>query len=142
MKLLSGMLAAALLLAGIGVSHAAVRIANDRGGRIDRYLDGYEELGASGKAVMIDGLCASACTIVLGAIPRNRICVTSKATLAFHAAWDFGAHRRAITNPEVTRMLFAMYPVQVRRWIARHGGLTRRPIFLRGKQLQAMYRSC
>ena len=142
MKRLSRILAAVLLLSGIGAAQAAVRIANDHGGRIDRYLDGYEELGASGKTVKIDGLCASACTIVLGAIPRDKICVTSKAALAFHAAWDFGAHRRAITNLEATRNLFAMYPVQVRRWIARHGGLTRRPIFLRGKQLQAMYRSC
>ena len=142
MTLLSGMLAAALLLTGIGACEAAVRIANDRGGLIDSYLDSYEELGASGQAVMIDGLCASACTIVLAAIPRHRICVTSRANLAFHAAWDFGARQRAITNPEATRFLFAMYPVQVRRWIVRHGGLTPRTIFLRGKQLQAMYRSC
>jgi hypothetical protein len=142
MKLLSGMLAAALLLASIGACPAAVRIANDRGGRIDSYLDSYEELGASGQAVVIDGLCASACTIVLAAIPRDKICVTSRANLAFHAAWDFGAHRRAITNLQATRMLFAMYPLQVRNWIARHGGLTPRTIFLRGKQLQAMYRSC
>jgi len=136
------MLAAALLLAGIGASQAAVRIANDVGGRIDRYLDGYEKLGASGKMVIIDGLCASACTIVLAMVPREKICVTPNANLAFHAAWDFGAHRRAITNPEVTRILFAMYPAHVRRWIAHHGGLTPRAIFLRGKQLQAMYRSC
>jgi len=142
MKLLSGMFAAALLLWGIGASQAAVRIANDAGGRIDRYLDGYEKLGASGQMVRIDGLSASACTIVLAMIPRDKICVTSNANLAFHAAWDFGAYRRAITNPEATRNLFAMYPVQVRRWIAHHGGLTPRTIFLRGKQLQAMYRSC
>jgi len=142
MKLLSGMFAAALLLWGIGASQAAVRIANDAGGRIDRYLDGYEKLGASGQMVRIDGLCASACTIVLAMIPRDKICVTSNANLAFHAAWDFGAYRRAITNPEATRNLFAMYPVQVRRWIEHHGGLTPRTIFLRGKQLQAMYRSC
>ena len=142
MKLLSGMFAAALLLWGIGASQAAVRIANDAGGRIDRYLDGYEKLGASGQMVRIDGLCASACTIVLAMIPRDKICVTSNANLAFHAAWDFGARRRAITNPEATRNLFAMYPVQVRRWIEHHGGLTPRTIFLRGKQLQAMYRSC
>jgi hypothetical protein len=142
MKLRSGILAAALLLAGLGASQAAVRIANDRGGRIDRYLDGYEELGASGQTVMIDGLCASACTIVLAAIPRDKICATSRANLAFHAAWDFDAHRRAITNLEATGLLFAMYPVQVRRWIARHGGLTPRTIFLRGRQLQAIYRHC
>ncbi|OAF02967.1 hypothetical protein AYJ54_25555 [Bradyrhizobium centrolobii] len=142
MKLVSGMLAAALMLACIGACQAAVRIANDRGGRIDSYLDSYEELSASGQRVMIDGLCASACTIVLAAIPRDKICVTSKANLAFHAAWEFGAHGRSITSPEATRMLFAMYPVQVRHWIARHGGLTPRTIFLQGKQLQAMYRSC
>jgi hypothetical protein len=142
MKLPSGMFAAALLLWGIGASQAAVRIANDAGGRIDRYLDGYEKLGASGQRVRIDGLCASACTIVLAMIPRDKICVTSNANLAFHAAWDFGAHRRTITNPEATQILFAMYPVQVRRWIAHHGGLTPRTIFLRGKQLQAMYHSC
>jgi hypothetical protein len=136
------MLAAALFMTVIGTSQATVRIANDFGGRIETYLDGYEELGSSGQRVMIDGLCASACTIVLATIPRDKICVTSKATLAFHSAWDFGAHRRAITNPEATRILFAMYPVQVRRWIAHHGGLTPRTIFLRGRQLQAMYRSC
>jgi hypothetical protein len=143
MKRVSGILAAALLLAGMGAAcQAAVRIANDRGGPINSYLVGYEELGASGQTVMIDGLCASACTIVLAAVPRDRICVTSKANLAFHAAWDFGDRGRTITDLAATRMLFAIYPMEVRRWIMRHGGLTPRTIFLRGKQLHAMYRSC
>jgi hypothetical protein len=30
----------------------------------------------------------------------------------------------------------------VRRWIAQRGGLTPRMIFLRGKQLQALYKPC
>ena len=34
MKLVTGLLAAVLLLAGVGASHAVVRIADDRGGRI------------------------------------------------------------------------------------------------------------
>jgi len=105
MKLLTGLLAAMLLLAGAGTSHALVRIANDRGGQIGRYVEGYEQLRASGQTVMIDGLCASACTIVLGAIPNDKICVTPNANLAFHAAWDFGARGGTITNPEATRML-------------------------------------
>jgi len=46
--------------------------------------------------------------IVLGAIPRDRICVTSHANLGFHAAWDFGTNGRAITNPEATQMLYSM----------------------------------
>ncbi len=142
MKIVTGLLAAVLLLAGLGASHAAVRIADDRGGRIGTYVDRYQGLRSSGETVIIDGLCASACTIVLGAIPHDRICVTSHATLGFHAAWDFGANGRAITNPEATQMLYSMYPSQVRRWIAHRGGLTPHMIFLRGRELQSMYKPC
>ena len=142
MKFLTGLLAAVLLIVGMGASHAVVRIADDRGGRIGTYVDKYQDLRQSGETVIIDGLCASACTIVLGAIPHDRICVTSHATLGFHAAWDFGNNGRAITNPEATQMLYAMYPSQVKRWIAQRGGLTPHMLFLRGKQLQAMYKPC
>ena len=142
MKLLTGLLAAIHLLAGVGASHAVVRIANDRGGQIGRYVDRYHQLRASGQTVMIDGLCASSCTIVLGAISREKICVTRNASLGFHAAWDFGTHGRAITNPGATRMLYSMYPSQVQHWIANRGGLSTRMIFLRGRQLEAMYRPC
>ena len=123
-------------------SHAVVRIANDRGGQIGRYVERYEQLRATGQTVMIDGLCASSCTIVLGAIPHEKICVTRNANLAFHAAWDFGARGQTITNPGATRMLYSMYPSQVRRWIANRGGLSPRMIYLRGRQLEMMYRPC
>lgn len=142
MKLVTGMLAAVLLVAGVGASHAVVRIADDRGGRIGTYVDKYQGLRSSGEQVIIDGLCASACTIVLGAVPHDKICVTSHANLGFHAAWDFGANGRAVTNPEATQMLYSMYPTPVRRWIAQRGGLKSQMIFLRGKQLQAMYKPC
>ena len=142
MKLATGLLAAVLLLIGMAPSHAVVRIADDRGGRIGTYVDKYQGLRSSGEAVIIDGLCASACTIVLGAIPRDRICVTSHATLGFHAAWDFGANGRAITNPEATQMLYSMYPSSVKHWISARGGLTPHMIFLRGKELQALFKPC
>jgi hypothetical protein len=142
MKVLTGLLAAILLIASMGASHAVVRIADDRGGRIGNYVDKYQDLRQSGETVVIDGLCASACTIVLGAIPHDRICVTSHATLGFHAAWDFGSNGRAVTNPEATQMLYSMYPSQVKRWIHQRGGLTPHMLFLRGKQLQAMYKPC
>ena len=142
MKFVTGVLAAVLLLAGVGASHAVVRIADDRGGRIGTYVDKYQGLRTSGETVIIDGLCASACTIVLGAVSHDKICVTSHANLGFHAAWDFGTNGRAITNPEATQMLYSMYPSAVRRWIAQRGGLTPRMIFLRGKQLMSMYKPC
>ena len=142
MRCATGLLAAVLLLVGMAPSHAVVRIADDRGGRIGTYVDKYQGLRSSGEAVIIDGLCASACTIVLGAIPHDKICVTSHATLGFHAAWDFGANGRAITNPEATQMLYSMYPSPVKRWIMARGGLTPHMIFLRGKELQALFRPC
>jgi hypothetical protein len=142
MRLLTGLLAAVLLLAGVASSQAVVRIADDRGGRIGTYVDKYQGLRSSGETVIIDGLCASACTIVLGAVPHDKICVTSRANLGFHAAWDLGSNGRAVTNPEATHMLYTMYPTEIRRWIAQRGGLTRNMIFLRGRQLMSMYRPC
>jgi hypothetical protein len=142
MKFAMGLLAAVLLLAGVGASHAVVRIADDRGGQIGTYVDKYQSLRTSGETVIIDGLCASACTIVLGGVPHDRICVTSRANLGFHAAWDFGASGREVTNPDATQTLYSMYPSPVRRWIAARGGLKPQMIFLRGKQLMSMYRPC
>jgi len=142
MKIATGLFALVVLLANIAASHAAVRIAEDRGGRIGTYVDKYQGLRSSGEQVVIDGLCASACTIILGAVPHDRICVTSRANLGFHAAWDMGANGRAVTNREATEMLYSMYPTPVRRWIARRGGLTRHRIFLHGAQLASMYRPC
>jgi hypothetical protein len=39
-------------------------------------------------------------------------------------------------------MLYSMYPPPVRKWISARGGLTQRMLFLRGKQLQSMYKPC
>lgn len=142
MRLLTCLLAGVFLMAGLTASDAVVRIANDRGGRIGTYVDKYQSIRTSGDMVVIDGLCASACTIVLGAIPRDRICVTSRASLGFHAAWDPGANGRPVTNVEATGMLYTMYPTSIRRWIAQRGGLTPRMIFLRGRQLTSMYKPC
>ncbi|MFX7705271.1 hypothetical protein ABTJ74_19745, partial [Acinetobacter baumannii] len=65
MKLLTGMMVAVLLLAGTGTGHATIRIANDTGGRLGIYIDKFKQLRESGEFIIIDGLCAGACTIVL-----------------------------------------------------------------------------
>jgi hypothetical protein len=142
MKSLTASLAAFFLLAGIGASDAAVRIAQDRGGRIETYVGKYQGVRSSGESVIIDGFCASACTIVLGSVPRDRICVTSRARFGFHAAWDPDSSGRKITNPQATQTLYSMYPFEIRRWIDQRGGLTPRMIFLSGRELASMYRPC
>jgi hypothetical protein len=141
-KCLTALLAAALLLAGVRASDAVVRIVQDPGGQIGTYVDKYQGVRSSGEIVIIDGFCASAWTIVLGTIPHDKICVTSRARLGFHAAWDPGSNGRKITNPEATQTLYSMYPFEVRRWIDQRGGLTPQMIFLSGRELAGMYHPC
>jgi hypothetical protein len=142
MRNFSAILATTILLAGIEASDAAVRIVDDPGGRIGAYVDRYQGMRSSGEMVIIDGYCASACTIVLGTVPHDKICVTSRARLGFHAAWDPGSNGRRITNPEATQSLYSIYPFEVRHWIDQRGGLTPHMIFLSGRELVAMYRPC
>src|SRR5467141_1936745 len=142
MKSLTALLATTILLGGIGASDAAVRIVEGPGGQIETYVDKYEGVRSSGEMVIIDGFCASACTIVLGTVPHDKICVTSRAKLGFHAAWDPGSNGRRISNPEATQTLYSMYPFEVRRWIDQRGGLTPHMIFLSGRELAGMFRPC
>jgi hypothetical protein len=142
MKCLAMSFVAVITLAGVRAGDAAVRIREDRGGRIGTYVDKYKVLRSSGEKVIIDGYCVSACTIVLGSVSPDRICVTSRAKLGFHAAWNPGSKGRQITDAEATQNLYSMYPSEVRRWIDQRGGLSPRMIFLSGRELAAMYRPC
>jgi hypothetical protein len=142
------MRAVALLTAALAAvivssaAQAAVRIKADAGGMIGPYLESLIALRGSGERVIIDGPCLSACTMVLGVIPRERICVTPRARLGFHAAWRPGENGREVTNPDATRLLMKIYPGHVRQWIARRGGLSRKMIFLSGRELAAWYPTC
>jgi hypothetical protein len=132
------------VLAALSVSSASatVRIVSDAGGQIGPYLENLVALRSSGERVVIDGPCLSACTMVLGVIPRDRICVTSRARLGFHAAWHPGDNGRPITSRGGTQLLMDVYPQNVRRWIARKGGLTPRMVYLYGRELASMYPTC
>jgi hypothetical protein len=132
----------ALIAGGIQPTSAAMRISDDRGGRIGKYLDKFGTLATSGQSVIIDGECLSACTMVLGAVPHDKICVTTHASLGFHGAYDRDPHGRVVPNQEATRLLYAQYPYPIRQWLDAHGGLKSRMIFLRGKELMGMYRPC
>jgi hypothetical protein len=137
-----GGLAAVLLIISMAPGSATVRISDDHGGEIGAYLAKYHALRVSGERVVIDGICASACTMLLGAIPRNRICVTSRATLSFHAAWDATPGGNWVVSGAGNRLLWSSYPRDVRQWISRHGGLRPQIISLRGPDLSAMYPTC
>jgi hypothetical protein len=142
MRLTAVIFGAALAALSVSSASAVVRITGDTGGQIGPYLENLIALRDSGQRVIIDGPCLSACTLVLGVVPRDRICVTRRARLGFHAAWHPGENGRPATNRGGTQLLMAVYPAQVKNWIARRGGLTREMKYLTGRELASMYPSC
>lgn len=136
------LLGAALLALGMSSASATMLIAEDRGGQIGHYMQAFATLRSSGENVVIDGSCLSACTLILGLIPRDRICATHRARFGFHAAWMPDDNGRPVTSPMGTQALWNVYPDQVRRWINRHGGLSRRMIFMQGHDLAGIVQPC
>jgi hypothetical protein len=133
----------ALLLSTLAAPISAeVRILASPGGEVGPFLDLFAQVRASGERVVIDGPCLSACTLVLSTVPNNRICVTRRAVLGFHAARSMDARGRLYAEPEASAAVLEAYPLAVRSWIRRHGGLTSRVLLLRGRDLAAIYPVC
>src|SRR5437868_5281849 len=138
----AALLGITLTVTSVETASAAFRIVADAGGQIGPYLENLLQLRNSGQQVVIDGPCLSACTLVLGVVPRERICVTRRARLGFHAAWHPGDNGQPTPSRGGTQLLMEVYPQQVRRWLARKGGLTPQMKYLAGRELAAMYSAC
>jgi hypothetical protein len=126
-----------------GGASADVRIVNDPGGEVSSYVEKFQEMRASGERVVIDGPCLSACTLLTGIIPRDHVCVTSRAVLGFHAASYYDdASQSLVPTREGSRLVMRLYPPEIRSWIDRHGGLKPQLMTLRGRELTALYHTC
>jgi hypothetical protein len=135
-------IALALLLVSDAVARAELRIMSSPGGEVGSYLRLFAKVRQSGERVIIDGPCLSACTLVLSAVPEDRICITRRAILGFHAARRLDEGGQLYAAPHETSVLAATYPAPIRSWIERNGGLTDKPLFLRSRQLAAFYPRC
>jgi hypothetical protein len=107
-------------------ARADLHITRDHGGYVTEYKAKYERIRERHERVIIDGICNSACTLVFGIVPLNKVCVTPRASLGFHQAYydkafTFGIK---ITSYEGTSDLMSYYPQPVKDWISRNGGLT------------------
>jgi hypothetical protein len=124
------------------LANATIRITADRGGPIVNYMDRFLQARASGEQVVIDGACLSACTLAIGMLPPGQVCATSRAVLGFHAAWHQTENGGTAASPAATQSMMDIYPAPLRNWINRHGGLTPKVIFLRGRELAGMVSTC
>jgi hypothetical protein len=135
-------LAAILGALALPPAQAEVRILASPGGQVGPFLDLFERVRDSGERVVIDGPCLSACTLVLSMVPNDRICVTRRAVLGFHAARSIDQRGRMYAEPEASELVLEAYPAPVRGWIQHRGGLSSRLLLLRGRELAAIYPSC
>ena len=104
-------------------------VKRDRGGVVAEYHQVAKRLEAGSMRVIIDGVCASACTALL-----KNACATPKARIGFHhTALSRKARSRYKSKREIRLMksmivyldglLASHYPSRVRKWISRRGGL-------------------
>src|SRR3981081_2481911 len=123
-----------IALVWCGPAFADLRITRDFGGYVEEYKTKYAKVKTRGERVIIDGICNSACTLVLGIVPLNRICATPRASMGFHQAyydkrWTAGLR---VTSVAGTDELMTFYPpagqarVPEKRRLSRHRKAQRR----------------
>jgi hypothetical protein len=109
-----------------------VDVSDNHGGSVAQYSGHWAELARQGVSVRIVGPCQSACTVLLGHIPRSRICVTPGASFGFHLAH----------LAQATATLRSAYSSDITAWINAHGGLTQEFIWMRAPDTYRYFRKC
>jgi hypothetical protein len=121
-----------LTLASTPARAETIDVFDNHGGRVADYNARWAALAARGVSVRIVGPCQSACTVLLGHIPRSRICVTPQARFGFHLA----------RLPQATATLWNAYAPDIKAWIKRHGGLKKEFIWMRAPDVYRFFRKC
>lgn len=103
MKIGKVIIAATLTFAALPVRAETIEIFDDRGGHPADYAMRWATHRRNGVHVRIAGPCHSECTMLLGQIPRDRICVTPEASFGFHRA----------DVPATTAVLWKSYPTDI-----------------------------
>jgi len=109
-----------------------IDVSDNHGGSVAAYDARWAGLAGRGVNVRIVGPCQSACTVLLGHIPRSKICVTPEASFGFHLAHLESA----------TATLWRAYAPDIRGWIKAHGGLTTEFIWMRAPDTYRFFHKC
>jgi hypothetical protein len=125
-------LACILSLAALPALAETIDVFDNHGGSVAQYDARWEALAARHVKVRIVGPCQSACTVLLGHIPRAHICVTPQARFGFHLAH----------LPSMTAVLWNAYTSDIKAWINAHGGLQRDFIWMRAPDIYRYFHKC
>ena len=94
-----------------------IHIGKDYGGNVLEYIEKYSEWREGDMKVRVDGLCISACTLMLGLLPKKNVCADDTAHFGFHSA-------RYATGEfawEATRLIWNTYPEKVKKMLIDKG---------------------
>ncbi|MGD9845311.1 MAG: hypothetical protein AB7O60_19595 [Variibacter sp.] len=125
-------LAFVLGLVALPARAETIDVYDDHGGRVAEYNARWASLARRNVSVRIVGPCQSACTVLLGHIPRSRICVTPAARFGFHLAH----------LPQATSTLWNAYPGDIKSWINAHGGLKADFVWMRAPDVFRYFHRC
>ena len=140
LAILAGAIASGLVTCA---ASADVRMSVTRGARFPRMSRNSPRSAYSGQRIVVDGPCLSACTLFTGIVPRDRVCITRRAALGFHAASYYNdASRSLVPTRQGSALVMRLYPPSIRSWINRHGGLRPQMIVMRSPELSALYPIC
>ena len=87
----------------------------DLGGVVTGYIARYKADARAGTHFIIKRYCASACTTILGIIPRERVCVEPAAAMGFHSGYNFFTFWH---SQSTTRLMYKYYDADVRADLA------------------------
>ena len=88
------------------------------GGLISEHQYRFLALKQQNATVEMRGGCWSACTLITGYIPKDRLCFAAGSFLAFHAA-QTADHRLSMND---TWMMYFAVPTQIQNWLDANGG--------------------
>lgn len=119
-----------------------IHIRHDPGGDVGLYQVKAAVAKELKLNVVIDGVCASACTLLIG-LPNSQVCVTGRARLHFHRARLARPMKagHALVK-KVNAEIFDSYPAGIRNWITKRGGLTDRMLKMRPAEVATFFQPC
>jgi hypothetical protein len=132
MKTALVILALLLALAALPARAETIDVFDNHGGSVVQYDARWSAIGQQGAHVRVIGPCKSACTVLLGHIPRDRICVTPQASFGFHLA----------KMPRATVIIWNLYPADIKGWINAHGGLQTDLVWMRAPDTYHHFKKC
>jgi hypothetical protein len=121
-------------------SRDPLHIIFDPGGVIADFVTKFIGIREARSHVVVDGMCVSACTLMLPILTRDQVCVTAQARFGFHSASSNGVY-----DPDWTNLVWTWYPRPVREILAAKGwtgGEQATLVFVDGSELGGFYRDC